>query len=275
MANDVRSKEETAMRSFIGLCALVVAMPVVAAEQPKPPDVDFRGLKAEPVFSVGTDGVIVLGTLDHQRRVRLLGVEPAGREGARFLESVLWGKSVYVVPEKDAPAVKDGDTVPAYLYRAPDGLFVNLELIARGHARTSAAPFAHRDLFANREQSAMQKGLGLWAPDTRDAEAPARAAAAPARRAPRRVAARGRPGNVNANRAQIHRQFNQAMNQLWARQRGLPAPNVARPLILGGNGPQFFGFMIGGQPGFAMPPVPAPAQGQFQGVFVPPIPNVP
>jgi hypothetical protein len=52
---------------------------------------------------------------------------------------------------------------PAYLHRAPDRLFVNLELIRLGYARVQAKPaFAQLSDFREAEKKARDAGKGVW-----------------------------------------------------------------------------------------------------------------
>ena len=51
----------------------------------------------------------------------------------------------------------------AYLYRAPDGLFVNLEVVRQGYGHAyTRFPFKHMELFRNYENQARTAGKGLW-----------------------------------------------------------------------------------------------------------------
>jgi micrococcal nuclease len=52
----------------------------------------------------------------------------------------------------------------AYVYRRPDGLFVNAELVRRGYATVLTVPpnVRHAAEFLRLERSARRKGRGLW-----------------------------------------------------------------------------------------------------------------
>ena len=74
--------------------------------------------------------------------------------------------SCYVEYEPDWPLRDREDRFWAYVYRAPDGLFVNLELIRLGYARLSAPePFEHQKLLRAYELWARKNQKGLWNPD--------------------------------------------------------------------------------------------------------------
>ena len=53
----------------------------------------------------------------------------------------------------------------AYVYREPDGLFVNAELVRRGYAQplTIAPNVAHAAEFRRLARTARRGGRGLWA----------------------------------------------------------------------------------------------------------------
>ena len=53
----------------------------------------------------------------------------------------------------------------AYVYREPDGLFVNAKLVRRGYAQplTIAPNVAHASEFRRLARSARRGGRGLWA----------------------------------------------------------------------------------------------------------------
>jgi micrococcal nuclease len=108
-------------------------------------------------------------------KVRLIGVdtpetvhpskpvEAFGKEASRFTANLLKGESVYLEFDKDKTD-KYGRLL-AYVYRAPDGLFVNLEIIRQGygHAYTKY-PFDAKqmELFRFYEKAARESGRGLW-----------------------------------------------------------------------------------------------------------------
>jgi len=100
-------------------------------------------------------------------------VEFYGKQASAFLKNLLKGESVYVeVPA--APSDRDKyDRLLAYLYRSPDGLFVNLEIVRQGygHAYTEF-PFEHLELFRHYEKVARESEKGLWDREAKLAEEP-------------------------------------------------------------------------------------------------------
>jgi micrococcal nuclease len=73
-------------------------------------------------------------------------VEHYGREASLFLTNLLKGESVYAVYDQERTD-RYGRTL-AYLFRAPDGLFVNAEIIRQGYGHAyTRFPFRHMELF--------------------------------------------------------------------------------------------------------------------------------
>jgi len=99
--------------------------------------------------------------------VRLIGVDPVaqGEQGDAVdaVKDLLAGE--YVSVEYD-PAAGDQDeegNTLVYLYRAPDGLFVNLELVRRGKALAATDyDYKHRETFEFYEGKAQADGKGVW-----------------------------------------------------------------------------------------------------------------
>lgn len=135
---------------------------------PQPPPKDFASLPRREVRSISEALEVVIADGDQTACVRLIGVhvprerraESAARE---FLERVLSGESIYIERDPNRPQRDPNDPLWAFIYRAPDGLFVNLELVRQGYARAMLPQLgAHREVFAESEQRARQAGKGLW-----------------------------------------------------------------------------------------------------------------
>ena len=82
---------------------------------------------------------------------------------ARFLGNLLGGEYVHLKYDPSLAEKDEEGTVLAYLYRAPDGLFVNLEAIRQGFA---LAPrdyeFKHSKTFNYYEEKAQADLKGFW-----------------------------------------------------------------------------------------------------------------
>lgn len=134
------------------------------------PEKDFAGEPTFPVLKVIDAATVEIHYEGTPTVVKLIGVkvpeamhpdnpsETAQIEAKAFLHNLLLGESVYLHFEGDAPE-------QASLYRAPDELFVNLEVVRQGYAQVNApATFKHLELFVHYEERARTAEKGLWAP---------------------------------------------------------------------------------------------------------------
>jgi micrococcal nuclease len=111
----------------------------------------------------------------HRERVRLIGIDTPetkkpdtpvqcfGPEATAYTESLLpAGTPLHI--ERDVQARDDYGRLLAYLYRLPDGLFVNLDVIANGYARPLTIPpnVVHTSEFVGAATSARERDIGLW-----------------------------------------------------------------------------------------------------------------
>jgi micrococcal nuclease len=164
------------MRSLI-LCVAVSLMTACGnSESPAAPASDPTMLEANAVVERVVDGDTVVVSIDGtSEHMRLIGidtpetvkpnspVECFGPEASAFTKSLLpEGTAVRVV--RDVEARDDYDRLLGYLYRADDGLFVNLEIIRRGYASLLTFPpnIAHVDEFRAAAEAARRADLGLW-----------------------------------------------------------------------------------------------------------------
>lgn len=129
---------------------------------------------AEVLRVVDGDTIVVdIGGLEES--VRLLGVDTPesvdprspvecfGTEASRHTEALLPpGTDVHLV--RDVEARDRYSRLLAYVYRADDGAFVNLELVRDGFAAVLTYPpnVAHADDFTAAAAEARTEGLGLW-----------------------------------------------------------------------------------------------------------------
>lgn len=88
-------------------------------------------------------------------------VEAFGEEASAFARNLLLGESVYL--RFDTNRTDRYGRLLAYLYRAPDGLFVNLEIVRQGYGKVyTTSPFKHKALFQYYGEQAQNAGRGLW-----------------------------------------------------------------------------------------------------------------
>ena len=152
--------------SLLMICGIIFASSLPVIQSP-----DLTTLPIYKVVRV-VDGDTFSATNGKEKtKIRLIGVdtpetvhpnkpvEAYGIEASRFLKNLLKGEEVYLkITSKD----KYGRTL-AYVYRCPDGLFVNAEIIRQGygHAYTKF-PFEYMEQFRQLEKFARDNQKGLW-----------------------------------------------------------------------------------------------------------------
>lgn len=140
----------------------------------KSPLLDFSQDSSYRVLKVIDGDTVKIQYKDEPTRVRLIGVDtpematpdkPAERfekEASSFLRNLLNGESVYLRFGVNAKRDKYGRLL-AYLYRSPDGLFVNLEIVRQGYGRAyTKFPFKYLELFRHYERRAREGIKGIW-----------------------------------------------------------------------------------------------------------------
>jgi len=162
---------KTSRAWLLFLCITLSSQILFAQQNPasKTPNV-----AAHKVVRVIDGDTVVLLIGETETTVRLIGVdtpetvhpskpvEEYGKEASQFLKNLLAGESVYLKYEPGSKTDKYGRTL-AYLYRAPDSLFINLEIIRQGYGHAyTVFPFQYIDTFRFAEQEARLKGKGLW-----------------------------------------------------------------------------------------------------------------
>ena len=166
------------MKSWPGWLVVLAAACGSGSHPASPPTTANPNLPAAPNATMvrAVDGdtidVRIRGTTE---RVRLIGIDTPetkkpntpvqcyGPEASAFTEQALPpGESVVLV--RDREARDDYGRLLAYVYRATDGLFVNLDLATRGLARplTIAPNDAHAAEFVAAARAAEAADLGLW-----------------------------------------------------------------------------------------------------------------
>jgi micrococcal nuclease len=157
---------------FVLLLAAVVVLVVTVVTRRDQPRATTFG-RAEVVRVV--DGDTIRVRLDGRtERVRYIGVDTPesvkpgtpvqcyAKRAAAANTALVAGRSVRLVGD-----VEHRDRygrLLAYVYREPDGAFVNAQLVRDGYARTlTIAPnVAHARQFAQLAQTARRSGRGLW-----------------------------------------------------------------------------------------------------------------
>ena len=180
------------------VCLVVPALTVLAfaGDDPPPsiPKKDFKTSMSYRVVDISNGDTIVVEFDGERTEIRLAGIDapdrgaPYAAESQRFLTNLLKGESVYFESESEKPTDEQGGEKegkggkggdkPAkpskggkdikgrtvgYVYRAPDGGFVNLELIRQGYARVvPKTEFEHKALFDYYEAEATRASKGIW-----------------------------------------------------------------------------------------------------------------
>ncbi|MCE5230779.1 thermonuclease family protein [bacterium] len=198
---------------LIGMIALIL-MPRAVAQLPEATTYTLPRLNALPKAKVvrTIDGdTIDLKIGGKIESCRLIGIDTPelkgdaektfyGREAAWYTFNLLAGESVWY--EADPKMARDTfGRLLVFVYRAPDGLFVNLELIRLGYARVYEYEHARAGLFKGYEARAREAKKGLWNPTLKNETSKAAANSNAQTAAPRQTvsastgAAAASPGN--------------------------------------------------------------------------------
>ena len=155
------------------LATLVLGLFPGIQAAPPIPDKDFSDSSVYKVVRIVDGDTVILLIGGKETRVRLIGVDTPetvhprktveyyGREASLFTKNLLQGEWVYLEYGQER-LDKYGRTL-AYLFRVPDRLFVNFEIVRQGygHAYTQF-PFKYMELFRHYERTARESGKGLW-----------------------------------------------------------------------------------------------------------------
>lgn len=161
----------TNLAAQTGIPSPVTDLPVA---QPVPLP-DLASLSLADVIHVIDGDTVVLRWDGQERKCRLWGVDtpetvdpdrpiqPYGPEASRFLQNLLIGERVRVAVNQDGKQQDDFERLLVYLFRDPDGLFVNLEILRQGYGRAyTAVPFPYLDIFRLYETRARLTRKGMW-----------------------------------------------------------------------------------------------------------------
>lgn len=163
------------LRCAAVLIAFAFAAQVGAQDAVPSPAEDFSKDTAFPIEKVVDGDTVIIQRDGKSVPVRLIGVdtpetmhpqksaEAFGQEASAFARNLLLGESVYLRDDEGKERNDGYGHLLAYLYRAPDGLFVNLEIVRQGYGRTlTRFPFQHMELFQHYERQAHKAAKGLW-----------------------------------------------------------------------------------------------------------------
>ena len=117
------------------------------------------------VASIGGDeervrliGINTPESVDPRRPVECYGIEASDHAKELLPE----GTAIRI--ERDAEARDRYDRLLGYVYRATDGLFVNLAMVEDGYAQVMTYPpnVTHTAQFVAAQASARERSVGLW-----------------------------------------------------------------------------------------------------------------
>ncbi len=111
----------------------------------------------------GREKVRYIGVDTPETKHPRIGVEPFGPEASALNRDLIGGRRVQLRFDRQ---LRDRyGRLLAYVYREPDGLFVNAELVRRGLAEVMRVPpnVRHAERFEALEREARAAGRGMWA----------------------------------------------------------------------------------------------------------------
>ena len=163
------------LNCLMGLCLAATAWSVELAVLPDLKTPDFSEQASYSVVDVIDGDTIVVTVNGKETRIRLIGVDTSevlhpskpvqefGREASQFTTNLLQGEQVYLLYDGQKPELDRYGRTLAYVYRAPDGLFVNAEIIRQGYGHAYVKyPFKYLEKFRQLERFAREAEKGLW-----------------------------------------------------------------------------------------------------------------
>ena len=165
------------MRRLVPVLLLLAACSHAASGAPGPDSTSPGALAVNATLVSVVDGDTIVARVNgNKERIRLIGIDTPetkkpntpvqcfGPEASKFTTRLLPpGTALHL--ERDVEARDKYDRLLAYVYRADDGLFVNLHIVRQGYARLLTFPpnVAHVDEFVAASRAAEQDDIGLWA----------------------------------------------------------------------------------------------------------------
>ena len=150
-------------------CAAVSLQNIEVPAIEKP---DLSNLKPSTVLKTINSNTIVILQDGNEAAICLAGVDrPAAAQSAnaadladRFTGNLLKGESVFFLPDPQQRQTDSNSYIAAYIYRVPDGLFVNAEVVRQGYGLAAKKNlFRYMNQFHRLELFARQAGKGIWA----------------------------------------------------------------------------------------------------------------
>jgi micrococcal nuclease len=160
---------------FIVVTAVVALVAAGCSRARTPAAASADGANATVDRVVDGDTIRIVAAGGRSERVRLIGIDTPetkdprrpvqcfGKEASAFTAKLL-PRSTRVRLVRDVEGRDRYGRLLAYVYRARDGLFVNLALAEGGYARALTIPpnVAHVDEFLTAVRTAREQSRGLW-----------------------------------------------------------------------------------------------------------------
>jgi len=128
-----------------------------------------------PVVRIIDGDTVKIDVFGATRTIRLAGVdtpetvhprkpvEQYGPEASRFLKNLLLGESVWFIRDASAAETDRYGRFIGHLYRYPEGLWVNEEIVRQGYGKAyTKYPCEHTEDFIEMESRAKAASKGLW-----------------------------------------------------------------------------------------------------------------
>jgi micrococcal nuclease len=135
-------------------------------ELPRFEEITPAELPAYQVVGIISGNTIVIDVNSQRIKVKMTGITPAEKysgQSATFTKNLLRGENICIVKDPNRNEPNNTEMMAGYVYRAPDGLFVNAEIIRQGYARADKATiFKYSAEFQKLENFARERGKGLW-----------------------------------------------------------------------------------------------------------------
>jgi micrococcal nuclease len=160
----MRNKNIFLLSAALAILSLCAASPVKFNSQlPAFEKITLSDLPAYQVLRIVNGETIVIDMNSQDMKIKLIGVKPAEKYGAEmtlFVKNLLKGENVYIVDDSNQ---NEPNKYGYYIYRLPDGLFVNAEIIRQGYGLADTiAPFKYMAQFKQLEEFAKERSKGLW-----------------------------------------------------------------------------------------------------------------
>lgn len=144
----------------------------IAPAQPTFQAPEYQSLQSGTVTRILDQNSALIEIDGTSTRIDLLGVSGAtsprnrqSSDASQALSLLALGETV-LIQYDPAGEINRANKRVAYLYRAPDHLFINLELVRQGHTRyTNTSMTIHTELFEHYEQRAQTLERGIWDPN--------------------------------------------------------------------------------------------------------------